>query len=529
MESERKPLAEVTIDGQSLGVPQGTTILEAAERMGVVIPRYCYHPGLSAPAVCRMCLVDVEGAPKPLPACVQQVQDGMVVRTESSLARKARRAAVEFLLVNHPLDCPICDAAGQCELQDYAFETGQLRTRNIEPKQVLGRDNVTPEIVYFGDRCVLCTRCVRFMDEIAGEAVLQVINRGDRGYIDTMTDELFEHPFSMNIVDVCPVGALVNEDFLFKARAWDLDQTPSVCPGCSQGCNISLGTKENAILRAKPRPNHQVNSFWMCDHGRKTVIHWGSGERIETPWARENGELTAVDWKRAIEALVGFVEAEPGPARAVVSAAASNESLYVLRRLLDQFGFLGGQYAVETGESFTLKGFPTLALREERAPNARGAESLGFRRASDVLEAAADHDGALFVLDDPLDGAGEDFGRKAALFVYIGSATAPAARNAHLVLPTTTFAEMDGTFTNFEGRVQRFTQALRAPGTARPFWMTGSATLARLGAGDAFRTAAATFAALAGEVDEYAGLSYEKLGLQGRAINGAGSGAATGS
>lgn len=529
METERKPLVEVTIDGQSVGVPQGTTILEAAERIGVVIPRYCYHPGLSAPAVCRMCLVDVDGAPKPLPSCVQQVQDGMVVRTESALARKARRAAVEFLLVNHPLDCPICDAAGQCELQDYAFETGQLRTRNIEAKQVLGRDHVTPEIVYFADRCVLCTRCVRFMEEIAGEAVLQVINRGHKGFIDTMTDELFEHPFSMNIVDVCPVGALVNEDFLFKARAWDLDQTPSVCPGCSQGCNVSLGTKENAIRRAKPRPNPEVNSFWMCDYGRKKVVNWGVGERLDAPWVKENGELTRADWKRALDAIVDFVETKPGPARAIVSAGASNESLYVLRKLLDQFGFLGGEYEVETGESFELSGFPKLALREERAPNARGAETLGFHRVTDVVGPAADHKGTLIVLDDSLERAGEDFGRNAALFVYVGSAAVPAMRNADLVLPVPTFAEMDGTFTNFDGRVQRFRQALRAPGMTRPLWLTVSTALARLGGGEAFRTAAAAFAALADEFDEYAGLSYEKLGLQGRSIKEATSGATTAS
>jgi NADH-quinone oxidoreductase subunit G len=451
----------------------------------------------------------------------------MVIRTESALARKARRAAVEFLLVNHPLDCPICDAAGQCELQDYAFETGQLRTRNVEPKQVLGRDHLTSEIVYFADRCVLCTRCVRFMDEVAGDAVLQVINRGHKGFIDTMTDELFEHPFSMNIVDVCPVGALVNEDFLFKARSWDLDQTPSVCPGCSQGCNISLGTKENAVRRAKPRPNPEVNSFWMCDHGRKTVVNWGAGERVETPWVKEDGELKPTDWKRALDALVGFVEAQPGSARAIVSAGASNENLYVLRKLMDRFGFLGGQYVVETGERFQLSGFPKLALREDRAPNARGAETFGFERASQVLEAAADHKGVLFVLDDGLEGAGADFGGNAALFVYIGSAAAPAARNADLVLPLPTFAEMDGTFTNFEGRVQRFTQALRAPGVARPLWLTGSAALARLEVGEAFPTAAAVFDAIAGEYDEYAGLSYEKLGLQGRSIRGATSGAAT--
>jgi NADH-quinone oxidoreductase subunit G len=525
MESESKPLVDITIDGIQMSVPKGSTILEAAERIGVVIPRYCYHPGLSAPAVCRMCLVDVEGAPKPAPSCVQVVQDGMVVRTDNALARKARRAAIEFLLINHPLDCPICDAAGQCQLQDYAFETGQLRTRNVEPKQVLGRDHVTSDIVYFADRCVLCTRCVRFMDEIAEEPVLQVINRGHRGFIDTMTGDLFEHPFSMNIVDVCPVGALVNEDFLFKARSWDLDQTASVCPGCSQGCNVLLGTKEDTIQRAKPRPNPEVNSFWMCDHGRASVVNWGAGERIEVPLVKDDDRLVPVDWGKALTALADALQGKPGRAKAVVSAGASNESMYVLRKLMDRLGNQGGQFRVETGPEQVLSGFPKLALRKDRAPNARGAGILGFQRSGDPLAMAAKHKGTLFVLEDALDGAAADFGRNAALFVYIGSMMNPAARNAHIVIPSPTFAEMDGTFTNFEGRVQRFAQALRVPGMARPLWMTGSAVLARLGDGEAFRTADAAFAALAQEVAEYAGLSYESIGLQGRSVVAAGSSA----
>ncbi len=518
MESESKPHVDVTIDGVQISVPQGTTILEAAGRMGVVIPRYCYHPGLSAPAVCRMCLVDVEGAPKPAPSCVQEVQDGMVVRTDNALARKARRAAIEFLLINHPLDCPICDAAGQCQLQDYAFETGQLRTRNVEPKQVLGRDHVTSDIVYFADRCVLCTRCVRFMDEIAEEPVLQVINRGHRGFIDTMTDDLFEHPFSMNIVDVCPVGALVNEDFLFKARSWDLDQAASICPGCSQGCNISLGTKEDTILRAKPRPNPEVNSFWMCDHGRKVVVNWGAGERIEVPLVRDGDRLFPVDWSKALTALADALQEKPGRAKAVVSAGASNESLYVLRKLMDRLGNQGGQFRVESGSEHSLRGFPKLALRKDRAPNVHGAELLGFKRSGDPLAAVGGHKGTLFVLEEALDGAAEGFGKDAALFVYIGSMMNPAARNADIVIPSPTFAEMEGTFTNFEGRVQRFAQALRVPGMARPLWMTGSAVLARLGDGEAFRTAGAAFAALAQEITEYAGLSYESIGLHGQSI-----------
>lgn len=519
-------LLSVTIDGTELEVPQGTTILQAAERVGVVIPRYCYHPGLSAPAVCRMCLVEVEDAPKLLPACVQQVQDGMVVHTGSPDARKARRGVIEFLLLNHPLDCPICDAAGQCELQDYAFETGQTRTRLREPKLVLGRDKVTPEIVYFADRCILCTRCVRFMDEIAQDSVLKVMQRGHRAYIDTMTGELFEHPFSMNIVDVCPVGALVNEDFLFKARAWDLDETASICPGCSQGCNISLGTKENRVLRAKPRPNSQVNSFWMCDHGRKVVINWGAGVRVEVPMLRQEGRLVACDWARMVGALADALRDAKGEARALVSAGASNENLYVLRRLMGVPGFGGGVFRVASGPEQTLKGFPKLALREDRAPNVRGAELLGFERSDDPFADIVDHAGPLFVLEDAIEDAPAELGQSASPLVYIGTHMSQVARRADIVIPTTAFTEMAGTFTNFEGRVQRFAPAVRPPGMARPLWLTGSAVLARLEAGPSFRTAGAAFAALAGEIKAFSGLTYEEIGLYGREVSGAASGAA---
>jgi NADH-quinone oxidoreductase subunit G len=524
MDSESK-LVNITVDGAEVAVPEGTTILNAAERLGIVIPRYCYHPGLSAPAQCRMCLVEVEGAPKPLPACVQQVQDGMVVSTDCVEARKARRGVIEFLLLNHPLDCPICDAAGQCMLQDYAHETGQLQRRAVEPKVVLGRDHLTSEIVYFADRCILCTRCVRFMDEIAQEPVLQVINRGHIGYIDTMTDELFEHPFSMNIVDVCPVGALVNEDFLFKARSWDLDQTASICPGCSQGCNVALGTKENRVVRLKPRWNPEVNSYWMCDYGRREVVRWGAGMRAEVPMVREDERLVPVDWPRALDAAVEALQGARGGAQAIVAPGASNESLYTVRRLMDQVGFDGGCFRVPSGPLQALKGFPKLALRADRAANGSGAEALGFERVDDIYGAVSGHKGVLFVLEEMLEDAPEDFAEGSALFVYVGSVLSPAARKADIVLPSPTFAEMDGTFTNFDGRVQRFTQGLRPPGLARPIWKSGSVLVARLGGGEPCTSAAAAFAALAAEFSVYSGLSYEKIGLSGAVSVGAGSGA----
>ena len=283
-ENGRDGTVTLTVDGVEVTVPEGTRVIEAAERVGVVVPHYCYHPGIpTRPAQCRVCLVEVEGQGKLQPSCVLQAQDGMVVHTDSERAELARKSVIEFLLLNHPLDCPICDAAGQCMLQDYAFETGQLESRLDEEKLVMGRDKISDDILYFADRCIICTRCVRFMREVAEDDALVVANRGHKAYIDTAPGEKLDNPFQGNIVDVCPVGALVHEDFVFKPRYWDMDSTPSVCPGCSTGCNVTVDTKENQIVRLKPRHNADVNSYWMCDYGRHRYEWMNRRDRIEIP------------------------------------------------------------------------------------------------------------------------------------------------------------------------------------------------------------------------------------------------------
>ena len=281
-ENAAKATVTLTVDGVEVTVPSGTRVIEAAEHVGVVVPRYCYHPGIpTRPAQCRMCLVEVEGRPKLEPSCTLQAADDMVVNTASDTARTARQSVIEFLLVNHPLDCPICDAAGQCMLQDYAYVTNQLESRVDEPKRIMGRDRISDDILYFADRCVICTRCVRFMRDVAEDDSLIVAQRGDKAYIDTFPGRELDNPFQGNIVDVCPVGALVHEDFVFKARSWDMDATASVCPGCPTGCNVTIDTKENQIVRVKPRHNAAVNSWWMCDYGRKHLVMTNRGVRAE--------------------------------------------------------------------------------------------------------------------------------------------------------------------------------------------------------------------------------------------------------
>ena len=232
MSGDAQDMVTLTIDDVEVTVPKGTRLIEAAERVGVVVPRYCYHPGIpTRPAQCRMCLVEVEGRPKLEPSCTCQVADEMVVHTANETVETARQAVIEFLLVNHPLDCPICDAAGQCMLQDYAFETGQLRSRYAEAKMVLGRDRVAEDILYFGDRCIVCTRCVRFMEDVAGDNALVVAQRGHKAYIDTFPGRDLDHAFRGNIVDVCPVGALVLEEVMVVGRAWVLGGRPAIWGG----------------------------------------------------------------------------------------------------------------------------------------------------------------------------------------------------------------------------------------------------------------------------------------------------------
>src|SRR4051812_43193130 len=270
-ESVEKPpeTVNLTIDGQAVTVRKGMTILSAAETIGVRVPHYCYHAGLSSPAMCRLCLVEVEKAPKLQPACVTQVAEGQVVRTQSDKSLDMRRGVLEFYLNNHPLDCPICDQSGECKLQDYAHAEGRFHGRGVEPKRVFGRDDFGGDVLFYGDRCVMCTRCVRFMNEVEQDPRLTVVERGDRSVIDTFFEEGLEGThFHGNIVDICPVGALLSKDFLFKQRAWDLDHIPSLCPNCSQGCNIELHVRDNLVQRLKPRANLDVNAFWMCDYGR---------------------------------------------------------------------------------------------------------------------------------------------------------------------------------------------------------------------------------------------------------------------
>ncbi|MGH7673413.1 MAG: 2Fe-2S iron-sulfur cluster-binding protein [Gemmatimonadales bacterium] len=461
----------LTIDGVPVSVPPGTLVIEAAKQAGVLVPHYCYHPGLPVAGICRMCLVEIEQAPKLQIACATPVAEGMVVKTQTAPAKDARQGVLELLLINHPLDCPICDQAGECELQDFVFQEGRAGTRYAEyAKRFNPVEDFGPDVLYVPNRCILCTRCVRFMEDVAQEPVLNVSERGDRAYIGVHPEARLDHPWAGNVVDLCPVGSLLSKDFLHKARAWELDKTASICTGCSQGCNITLDTRDEVVVRVRPRPNLEVNRYFICDHGRMNYRWMNRGDRIEAPLVRQERELRATDWDDAFARVLGILRGASGKAVALVSPGASTEALSAAKRLLSAFEWTGACQIV-MGEEAPLEGVPNLALRAERAPNARGAEQLGYTRDYAAALEAAESAAVVLVLDDP-----ECPVQTAGALIYAGTVLPPeaACRAAEVVLPIANVAEEDGTFVNRDGRVQRYFQAKPAPGMARPAaWVLG--------------------------------------------------------
>src|SRR5690349_6861357 len=432
-------LVNVIIDGAPVSVPKGTTIIEAAKQAGILVPHYCYHPSLPSPAVCRMCLVEVEKAPKLMPACVTQVAEGQVVHVDSEKAKKAREGVLELLLINHPLDCPMCDQAGECELQDYVFQEGRPGTRYAEYAK-----RYSPV-------------------EDFGPDVLNVSDRGDRAYIGIAPEQRLDHAWAGNVVDLCPVGSLLSKDFLHKARACDLDKSASVCPGCTQGCNISIDTRDDVVVRLRPRPNLEVNRHFICDYGRMNYRWMNRGDRIEAPLVRDGGRHVATDWDTALDRLGQLIRGMSGSALILASGRASTESLGLVRLMLGRLS-VTAVVQVPLGEEAPLVGIPDLALRRERAPNLAAAELLGYQADWSVAAREVATAGLVIVLDADLsDEEQASIASAPGALVVLGTVFPEGLRNADLVLPVTNMAEENGTYVNRDRRIQRYNQAKAQP------------------------------------------------------------------
>jgi NADH-quinone oxidoreductase subunit G len=526
-------MPRITVDGRIIEVPAGLTILQALDEAGLLmngveIPHYCWHPKLSIDGSCRLCQVEVEGMPKLQIACNTPVQDGMAIRTESERVKSARQGVMELLLVNHPLDCPICDQAGECKLQDYAFEYGVDASRSREPRRALRkRVDLGPTVLLDQERCILCRRCVRFCNEVSGTGELRVLGRGDRSVIDVHPDYPLDNPYSMNVADICPVGALTTKDFRFKIRVWFLEDVPGVCTGCARGCNVHIGVANNKVQRYVPRRNDAVNQTWICDAGRLSYKEIGSGERLREALLRGERGLAAVGAAAALEEaarrLRTLLEARgAGALVALASAHACNEDLFAFARFCDALSLEWRGAAVVRGDS------DALLVAAEKAANAEGARRLGFGDPSAALErirsgAAA---GALVMGHDLLHESflgGVDPLFRLETLVVLDTQQSALLRAAHVVIPVRHAAEKHGTLTNAAGRVQRVRPAVEPAFEA---WSEGEvvtklgALLGLPGFGEPFDPWAAS-KALAQTLPDFAGISLDSVGDQGRALAGA--------
>ncbi|MCI0418334.1 MAG: 2Fe-2S iron-sulfur cluster-binding protein [Acidobacteria bacterium] len=529
-----------TINQQSITVPDGAIIIQAAEQLNIEIPRYCYHPGLSVAGSCRMCLVEIEKMPKLQPACSTRVTDGMVVTTNSPKVKEAVSGVLEFLLINHPLDCPVCDQAGECYLQDYYMKFGLYDSRMNENKiQRHKAEVIGPHVILDTERCVLCSRCVRFVREVSHSNEIGIFNRGGQSEIRLLPDLVLDNNYSGNVVDICPVGALTDRDFRFQCRVWYLSKANSVCNGCSRGCNITVEANRQRphhgegrrVMRLKPRFNKEVNQWWICDVGRYSYKFIDDPSRLIQPLEKKNGELEALDWKSAAQRAVNrFNEANRAAGTKSIIIAASpqltNEDLFLTRKFfgidlgIEQIDFRVPDRNPSEGDNFL--------LRADRNPNTRGAEAIlldegGFSLAQAIESSGNQQLKLLYICEQDLaKKLGAEMARKFMgqfeYVIYQGSNENETSILADLVLPAATYAEVNGTFTNFQGRVQKITAGVELLGDALPAWQIVCKLAKAAGLAYDYESAGEVFTDLAETVVEFEGLDYEKIGDQGAKI-----------
>lgn len=453
---------KIKVDDKEMTVPAEWTVIKACHENGIDVPHYCYHPDLSIAGNCRICMVGVKGAPRPVVACAQPVAEGMEVTTKGKDVEEARKSVMEFMLINHPLDCPECDQSGECKLQDYSYEHGRDHGRFHEEKVVKGKATMGPHVKYWGSRCIVCTRCVRFSDEVSGTGELGVIYRGDRSEISLFPGQVLDNPLSMNNVDICPVGALVSSDFLYQSRVWHLQSKPSVCTDCAVGCNTRVDMDaKGKIKRILPRRNDAVNKEWMCDYGRLS-FPYVSENRLMKPLV--DGKDTP--YKEARKAALDLLK-KPGAA-ILVSAWNTNETFTALKEFtaahfpsMKTHGFANPGRADEVFPGFTISG--------DKNPNRAGLqEILGIDADSSLKDLAVGKgpiEALLLIANIP------DFKvtpeLKAVLdrtkhVVLMDFANGELLRygNVSVALPTLTTFEKSGTLVNNKGLHQKFIPAM---------------------------------------------------------------------
>jgi NADH-quinone oxidoreductase subunit G len=546
-------MAKITIDGRTLEVDNALTIIQAARDNGIEIPHFCWHPRLSVSGNCRMCLVEVEKMPKLAIACSTQVAEGMIVHTNNEKVINARQAVMEFLLINHPLDCPICDEAGECKLQDYAYEHSIGYSRFDEDKvHKPKRVELGPRVLLDTERCIMCSRCVRFCDEIAKKPQLTFVERGDHVELTTFPGDQLDNPYSMNTIDICPVGALTSRDFRFKARVWEMSATETVCPGCARGCNMSVWVRNNEVLRQTPRFNPDVNDYWMCDKGRlETFRVVNSDRRVKAPLVRKESGYVETGWDEAISRVASELKQFRKSEIAVIgSAFCTNEDNFALVRFARE---VVGTRHIDFRRHVVEGDEDELLIRADKTPNTRGAMEVGVKPG----ENGAGFDGimkgikegaikALYLVDDNI-ASDPEVARtlqRIDFLVVHSCLDNESTRLADVVLPSSTYAEKNGTFTNFQGRVQRLRAAVAtleqdrsldgfemsrldkfgsafdrwAKGTkrdARPIWRVIAGVASLMGTRFKYQTAEDVFNDLASHVEGFKGMSYRRLGNKG--------------
>jgi len=528
------------IDGRDITVPKGRTILEAALDNGISIPYYCYHPGIGVEGSCRVCIVKVEKMPKLQTSCSTVCTDGMVVETSSPEVVQARASVFEFLLINHPLDCPVCDKGGECPLQDHSYTFGPAGSRMDFPRRTFDGDGVSadvdfgPTLMLNRNRCIMCTRCVRFMKEIDSDAQIGLVDRGVRNEISTFGERGVHSLISGNLMDVCPVGAITTRDYRFKSRPWDNPlAADTTCTLCSKGCSTTAWLKAKPewakgarLIRFTPRFNPDVNGYWMCDIGR-FQYHWIEGDaRLTTPLLRQpSGAQAKATWGGALaavrEALLPVVKDEAAAFRMLVSAHASHEELFIVRQIVSRAPGASLESNVAVSWRTTQKAQPAatkFTVPPVDAPNVAGARAMGFRvpdgagDACDIgaLRAAVESGAvkALYVIDPGPEGSigdvqwaidARDAGTLPRLIVQ-GVVMTPLAAAADIVLPGAAWVEKDATYTNDRGLLQAAARVMAPPGDAREDWRVLADVATAAGITTSYADAGAVRAAIAAEM-----------------------------